>query len=80
MANRVANKQGGEMGGQCWAATLIGLYVNTYIHPVDVTHTNIVCMYLAVWYVNTYIQFSDVLCIQVQFFHKPPSGVGSVMK
>ena len=39
-----------------------------YIHPVDVTHTNIVCMYLAVWYVNTYIQFSDVLCITYTVF------------
>ena len=30
-------------------------FVCKYIHPVDVTHTNIVCMYLAVWYVDTYI-------------------------
>ena len=36
-------------------------------------------MYLTVWYVNTYIQFSDVLCIHIPNFHKPPSGVGSVM-
>ena len=36
-------------------------------------------MYLTVWYVNTYIQFSDVLCIHIQFSHKPPSGVGCVM-
>ena len=38
-----------------------------------------VCMYLTAWYVNTYIQLSDVLCIHIQFFHKPPSGVCSVM-
>ena len=36
-------------------------------------------MYLTVWYVNTYTQFSDVLFIHIPNFHKPPSGVGSVM-
>jgi len=51
-----------------------------YIHPVDVTHTNIVRMELAVCYVNTYIQLSVVLCYTYTVFSiSPPSGVGSVM-
>ena len=36
--------------------------VYKYIKPVDVTHTNIVRMELAVCYVNTYIQLSVVFC------------------
>jgi len=35
---------------------------------VDVIHVIMVWIYIAVWYVNTYIQYSDVLCITYTVF------------